>query len=427
MAAYFDFLSKILFDTFVFLVFLMAIYNVKFSQIAKRLPPLLLLTLPVSLIATVTDSLLIFTLISYIYCFVFYSLVFRYPPMKIITGYALALIIMTVLNLIQMVVIMQFTDNPFTNTSTYVTESMALVIAILLYKFGHLDKLYETLIIKNQVSRNIVLAVFALMVSMVLYQRISPKDFMNVFMTFLFIVILILILYTGMYKNYMSLMESQKQLQSYEQYLPIIEELIDQVRMRQHDYNNELQAISMLPISCTDYESLSAALAKELDASCSDHVIKNSYLLRINMKLIAGFLFSKMNLAQERNIDLNINVKNSTLTSKAAEFELLDTMSILVDNAFDATEDGGHIAIVIDSDGTKTSIETLNAGPTLTATMRKDFFTKGYSTKPLRDGRYSRGIGLYKLKQLTKKYDGEILLDNQTVDGQTYIHFLVRL
>lgn len=145
------------------------------------------------------------------------------------------------------------------------------------------------------------------------------------------------------------------------------------------------------------------------------------------MKLIAGFLFSKMNLAQERNIDLNINVKNSTLTSKAAEFELLDTMSILVDNAFDATEDGGHIEIVIDSDGTKTSVETLNAGPTLTAAMRRDFFTKGYSTKPLKDGRYSRGIGLYKLKQLTKKYDGEILLDNQTADGQTYIHFLVRL
>lgn len=175
MAAYFDFLSKILFDTFVFLVFLMAIYNVKFSQIAKRLPLLLLLTLPVSLIATVTNSMFIFTLITYIYCFVFYSLVFRYPPMKIITGYAIALIIMTVLNLIQMVVIMQFTDNPFTNATTYITEAMAFVIAILLYKFGHMDKLYETLIIKNQVSRNIVLAVFALMVSMVLYQRISQK------------------------------------------------------------------------------------------------------------------------------------------------------------------------------------------------------------------------------------------------------------
>lgn len=150
MAAYFDFLSKILFDTFVFLVFLMAIYNVKFSQIAKRLPPLLLLTLPVSLIATVTNSMFIFTLITYIYCFVFYSLVFRYPPMKIITGYAIALIIMTVLNLIQMVVIMQFTDNPFTNATTYITEAMAFVIAILLYKFGHMDKLYETLIIKTR-------------------------------------------------------------------------------------------------------------------------------------------------------------------------------------------------------------------------------------------------------------------------------------
>ena len=66
MAAYFNFLSKILLDTFVFLIFMMAIYNVKFSQIARRLPPLLLLTLPVSLIATVTDSMFIFTLITYL-------------------------------------------------------------------------------------------------------------------------------------------------------------------------------------------------------------------------------------------------------------------------------------------------------------------------------------------------------------------------
>ena len=65
--------------------------------------------------------------------------------MKIITGYAITLIIMTILNLIQMVVIMQFTDNPFTNTSTYITEAMAFIIAILLYKFGHMDKLYDAL------------------------------------------------------------------------------------------------------------------------------------------------------------------------------------------------------------------------------------------------------------------------------------------
>jgi two-component system sensor histidine kinase AgrC len=246
-------------------------------------------------------------------------------------------------------------------------------------------------------------------------------------MTFLFIVILILILYSGMYKNYMSLRESRKQLQSYEQYLPIIEDLIDQVRMRQHDYNNELQAISMLPISYTDYDSLAAALSNELDTSCNDHVIKNSYLLRINMKLIAGFLFSKMNLAQEHNINLDIDVKNSTLTSKAAEFELLDVMSILVDNAFDATEDGGMIKVIIDSDGKTTTVETFNAGSQLTAEMRKNFFAKGYSTKPLKDGAYSRGIGLYKLKQLTSKYHGEILLDNQTVDGQNCIHFVVSI
>ena len=427
MAAYFNFLAKILLDTIVFLFFLMAMYNVKLSQIARRLPALLLLTLPISFIAIITNSMLVATIVTYIYCFVFYSLVFRYPPMKIITGYAMSLIMINLLNIVQLIVIMQFTDTPFTNATTYITEAMALIIAILLYKFSHIDKLYEALVVKNQVSRNIILGIFVLMMVMIIYQRISVKDFMNVFTTFTISIILILILYAGMYKNYMSLRESQKQLQSYEQYLPIIEDLIDQVRMRQHDYNNELQAISMLPISYTDYDSLTAALSKELDMSCNDHVIKNSYLLKINMKLIAGFLFSKMNLANERNIDIQIDVKNSTLTSKAEEFELLDVMSILVDNAFDATEDGGWIKVTINSDGSATTIETLNAGPKLTADMRKNFFAKGYTTKPLKDGVYSRGIGLFKLKQLVTKYHGDILLDNQIIDGQNCIHFNVSL
>lgn len=427
MAAYFNFLAKILLDTIVFLFFLMAMYNVKLSQIARRLPALLLLTLPISFIAIITNSMLVATIVTYIYCFVFYSLVFRYPPMKIITGYAMSLIMINLLNIVQLIVIMQFTDTPFTNATTYITEAMALIIVILLYKFSHIDKLYEALVVKNQVSRNIILGIFVLMMVMVIYQRISVKDFMNVFATFTISIILILILYAGMYKNYMSLRESQKQLQSYEQYLPIIEDLIDQVRMRQHDYNNELQAISMLPISYTDYDSLTAALSKELDMSCNDHVIKNSYLLKINMKLIAGFLFSKMNLANERNIDIQIDVKNSTLTSKAEEFELLDVLSILVDNAFDATEDGGWIKVTINSDGSATTIETLNAGPKLTADMRKNFFAKGYTTKPLKDGVYSRGIGLFKLKQLVTKYHGDILLDNQIIDGQNCIHFNVSL
>ena len=106
MAAYFNFLAKILLDTIVFLFFLMAIYNVKLSQIARRLPALLLLTLPISFIAIITNSMLVATIVTYIYCFVFYSLAFRYPPMKIITGYAMSLIIINLLNIVQLIVIM---------------------------------------------------------------------------------------------------------------------------------------------------------------------------------------------------------------------------------------------------------------------------------------------------------------------------------
>ena len=122
--------------------------------------------------------------------------------MKIITGYAITLIIMTILNLIQMVVIMQFTDNPFTNTSTYITEAMAFIIAILLYKFGHMDKLCDALRAKIQVSRNIISRQSNTCPHGIYWfytAYTSPKDFMLIkylLLTFLFIVILILQFYT---------------------------------------------------------------------------------------------------------------------------------------------------------------------------------------------------------------------------------------
>ena len=69
-----------------------------------------LLTIPISFMTTITNSMLVATIITYIYCFVFYSLSFRYPPMKIITGYAMSLIMMNLLNIVQLIVIMQVTD-----------------------------------------------------------------------------------------------------------------------------------------------------------------------------------------------------------------------------------------------------------------------------------------------------------------------------
>lgn len=427
MTAYISYITKLILDTFLFCIFYMAIFRIKLSSIIKRLPPLLLMMIPTALIAVITDSYLVFTLTAWAYSFIFYSLLFRLPAQKIIYGYAISHISVSIIQLVIVIVIRIFSDTPFTDISTYVAEAICYIFALIMYKFAHLDKVYNSLIVKNKVSRYIILLVFIFMLLMTVYMRISVKDFLNGLMALTVIIILILTLYAGMYRNYLSMLESQKQVQSYRQYLPIVENLIDQVRMRQHDYNNELQAIGMLPVIYTDYDSLSKAISDEIGTSCADHVIQNSYLLNINMKLIAGFLFNQMNVARERQIDLQIDLKNSSLTSSATEFELLDIMSILVDNAFDATDDGGWIKITIDSDGKATTVETFNAGPQLTADMRKNFFAKGYSTKPLKDGTYSRGIGLYKLKQLTAKYHGDILLDNQMVGELTCIHFFVKI
>ena len=78
----------------------------------------------------------------------------------------------------------------------------------------------------------------------------------------------------------------------YHSYLPIVEQLIDQVRETQHAHNNSIQAIRMLPATCHDYETLSRELTDYTDYLISQNA--PVALLKINMKMIAGFLYHKI-------------------------------------------------------------------------------------------------------------------------------------
>ena len=52
-------------------------------------------------------------------------------------------------------------------------------------------------------------------------------------------------------------------------------------------------------------------------------------------------------------------------------------------------------------------------------------FSTGYTTKT--SDKEQHGYGLSNLKKLADQYNGEICLDNQIIDGYTYIHFDVRV
>ena len=85
------------------------------------------------------------------------------------------------------------------------------------------------------------------------------------------------------------LASKQKQLEAYKHYLPIVEDLIKEVRMRQHDYDNTIQAITSLAITCSTYEELSAAINDFTNHIIASNITSN--LLKLNFKLLPVLFF----------------------------------------------------------------------------------------------------------------------------------------
>ena len=198
-------------------------------------------------------------------------------------------------------------------------------------------------------------------------------------------------------------------------------DLIKDLRSKQHDFDNHLMAVRMLPYTYRDYESLKNALINYSDNMVSEY--RESELLRINLSVVAGFIYSKMINAEKNGKTLNVIVRQHTLKSCMPEYEIIRILGILIDNALEAVDVPGSATLSLDSSQNQIIISTMNKGPVLSSDLRRNMFTYGYTTKAI--DKQHHGYGLPNMKKLVDEYEGKICLDNRTISGQNYICFEV--
>lgn len=249
------------------------------------------------------------------------------------------------------------------------------------------------------------------------------EHFISNYLIIVGIMLILIIANVGEVYHYFKQKEQQKCVQVYEEYLPIIEGLIEQVRIRQHDYHNKLQSIHALAYVCEDFESLKGALLETTEHDMLPDFEMN--LLKLNMHLVSGFLFSKIRQAGKEGKKLHLDIEQYVIRTACTEYEVIEYLGILIDNAIEATNEGETIFAKIGSQDDKVVFEIKNPGPHLTSEFCKNIFKKGYSTK--KDGEGCHGIGLYKLNRMVKEYDGKLILENVEVDQKEYISFELRI
>lgn len=298
-------------------------------------------------------------------------------------------------------------------------NSFCLLISVIHYRLGRLELIYKFIVSAGVTAKIFLGNSFILIFCIVNYVKQSTADILHNFF-FLFLISLLVVCINGVIiYGSLKIHKQKQQIEMYHSYLPIVEQLIDQVRETQHAHNNSIQAIRMLPATCHDYETLSRELTDYTDYLISQNA--PVALLKINMKMIAGFLYHKILRAEILKKKFELEIRNYCLKTNTPEYDLITMFGVLIDNAIEASNEGDTVYAVLDSRDNRVLFQIKNIGPKLTPEFSSKIFQKGYTTK--KETKKSHGIGLHQLKRMTDYYHGEIFLSNETDAGHTWLCF----
>ena len=222
------------------------------------------------------------------------------------------------------------------------------------------------------------------------------------------------------------------QLEMNRLYYDAYDQLIMLVRERQHDMKNHIGAILGMIYATDNYEEL-AEKQKEYCGYVMEQNEKTKLVLSTGNPLISGFLYSKIQEAESKDIKIEYHIGVTEIEAILPEYELIEMMSILMDNAIDAlskTDENEEVLLkeirisLIEAEEAENYIELTvsNTSEYYDEDMTERFFETGYSSK----GK-GRGIGLAKLKRIVQDKKGDIIVSIELHDGRNYLIFTIRL
>lgn len=214
-------------------------------------------------------------------------------------------------------------------------------------------------------------------------------------------------------------------------YYDAYDQLIMLVRERQHDMKNHINTILSIVHTTDNYDEL-----KEKQIEYCNHVMegtdKAKLVLSVGNPLIAGFMYSKIQEAENRGVVVEHKINIGKTTVVIPEYELVEMAGILIDNALEAmcgTDEDIEVNqkeknIFVSMQETETGLEltVANTSDYMEDDVVAHFFEAGYSSK----GK-GRGIGLYKLKRMVHEKTGDIIVSNETYHGVNYLQFDIRI
>lgn len=300
---------------------------------------------------------------------------------------------------------------------SYIFRLLTLLFSYIIYLALPLNDLKYHLKERDLFTKSLFIYSFLILIFLIAYSNfnidILLKNSLAVTVVFLSVIIINLwVIYVTREKA-----KQEKRIEISEQYLPIINELVIDIKSKQHEFSNNLLGILSIIETSNDLESLKYEVREYTNA---DKIESNVIdVLNIEDKVLAGFLYYKIKIADFKGIVLNPIVKSSLHNSKLENYEIIEIAGTLIDNAIESSRTGEEIKIIIESKDNKMEIQVINPFKYISNEDFINMFELGYSTKSKHLN--TRGYGLYNVKRIVDRYKGKLITKNSNIDGKNYI------
>lgn len=228
-----------------------------------------------------------------------------------------------------------------------------------------------------------------------------------------------LIIQLGKYK--INAKEIETELKMQKLFADSFQGLIENIRMKQHEFDNHINTIYSQHYMYDNYEDLVNA-QKEY---CHAIEQENHYnkLLRKGNPAVLGFIYFKFLELERDGIEIGYKIHIRELEIGVPVHKIIEILGNLIKNAAEALRQRDKdrrffIQMIETEDGFDMEVRNISDDIPLEELGR--FFNKGYSSKG-----NERGLGLYHVKKICDEYKLNIQCANKSVDGENWLSFII--
>lgn len=402
------------FDWFGYLIISLSLFELHMN--AKKIGQIFVISIFTGIISYTVDDRYVSFLLA-VLIFMVILLMFKRTVRETLVVYAISTIfLVTSQGFLVLLANMFFenTDSPFLFPLIIQIISSGILLAVA-KKFS-LSVMLRFVLSGNRVFLYLIANVFALAFALLLSYHYDRSGFIDNIIVISILFVTIIMINFVILKNGLKNRSQENELRMYKMYAPMIESLMDDLKSRQHEYDNHIQALHMRVQQCEGNADIKEAIS-QLEAANP-----LGELAKLQNKLVSGLIYSKMLLASERNIDFRVILKSYAMESALKEYELVEIIGILIDNAFETGVEDNRVYLELREEKDRSVIQVMNKHSYLLKEERERFFKKGSSSKGNK-----RGYGLFRLNEICKKHHADIIVDNVEKDGINYASFEIRI